>query len=205
MRTQKILLLWVKYQLSIEDENQRQLAIYKVNYGSKIFKDGDNVEKGKKIAEWDPYTLPVIAETPGIVNYMDLVEGTSITETLDDATGISSKSVTDWKSVSKNSELKPSLSRDDSEKLLKIDGNEHILVPDTILSVKDGQKVSAGDVLARLPKETSKTKDITGGLPRVAELPEARRPKDSAIIAENDGVIEFGKEEEETKDFYRIS
>jgi DNA-directed RNA polymerase subunit beta' len=186
-------------QLSIEDENQRQLAIYKVNYGSKIFfKDGDNVEKGKKIAEWDPYTLPVIAETSGIVNYMDLVEGTSITETLDDATGISSKSVTDWKSVSKNSELKPRLTlRDDSGEIIKkADGNEarYYLVPDTILSVKDGQKVSAGDVLARLPKETSKTKDITGGLPRVAELFEARRPKDSAIIAENDGVIEFGKE-----------
>ena len=186
-------------QLSIEDENKRQLAIYKVNYGSKLFyKDGDLVDKGKKIAEWDPYTLPVIAETSGNVNYMDLVEGTSITETLDDATGISSKSVTDWKSVSKNSELKPRLTlRNDKDEIIKkADGNEarYYLVPDTILSVKDGQKVSAGDVLARLPKETSKTKDITGGLPRVAELFEARRPKDSAIIAENDGVIEFGKE-----------
>ena len=186
-------------QLSIEDENNRQLAIYKVNYGSKLFfKDGDIIEKGKKIAEWDPYTLPVIAETSGIVNYMDLVEGTSITETLDDATGISSKSVTDWKSVSKNSELKPRLTlrSDKGEIIKKADGNEarYYLVPDTILSVKDGQKISAGDVLARLPKETSKTKDITGGLPRVAELFEARRPKDSAIIAENDGVIEFGKE-----------
>ncbi len=186
-------------QLSIEDDNKRQLAIYKVNYGSKLFfKDGDSIEKGKKIAEWDPYTLPVIAETSGIVNYMDLVEGTSITETLDDATGISSKSVTDWKSVSKNSELKPRLTlrNDKGEIIKKADGNEarYYLVPDTILSVKDGQKVSAGDVLARLPKETSKTKDITGGLPRVAELFEARRPKDSAIIAENDGVIEFGKE-----------
>ncbi len=186
-------------QLSIEDDNKRQLAIYKVNYGSKLFfKDGDTIDKGKKIAEWDPYTLPVIAETSGNVNYMDLVEGTSITETLDDATGISSKSVTDWKSVSKNSELKPRLTlrSDKGEIIKKADGNEarYYLVPDTILSVKDGQKVSAGDVLARLPKETSKTKDITGGLPRVAELFEARRPKDSAIIAENDGVIEFGKE-----------
>ncbi len=186
-------------QLSIEDENKRQLAIYKVNYGSKLFfKDDDLIEKGKKIAEWDPYTLPVIAETSGIVNYMDLVEGTSLTETLDDATGISSKSVTDWKSLSKNSELKPRLTlrNDKGEIIKKADGNEarYYLVPDTILSVKDGQKVSAGDVLARLPKETSKTKDITGGLPRVAELFEARRPKDSAIIAENDGVIEFGKE-----------
>ena len=186
-------------QLSIEDENGIQLAIYKVNYGSKLFfKDGELIEKGKKIAEWDPYTLPVIAETSGVANYMDLVEGTSLTETLDDATGIAAKSVTDWKSLSKNSELKPriTLRNDKGEIIKKADGNEarYYLVPDSILSIKDGQKVSAGDVLARLPKETSKTKDITGGLPRVAELFEARRPKDSAIIAENDGVIEFGKE-----------
>ena len=186
-------------QLSIEDSNDRQLAIYKVNYGSKLyFKDGDKIEKGKKIAEWDPYTLPVIAETNGIVNYMDLVEGTSLAETMDDATGIASKSVTDWKSLTKNSELKPRITLRDDKGLVikKADNNEarYYLVPDTVLSVKDGQKISAGDVLARLPKETSKTKDITGGLPRVAELFEARRPKDSAIIAENDGTIEFGKE-----------
>jgi DNA-directed RNA polymerase subunit beta' len=186
-------------QLSIEDDQQRQLGIYKVNYGSKLFfKDGDMIEKGKKIAEWDPYTLPVIAETGGIVNYMDLNEGSSLTETLDDATGLSSKSVTDWKSSSKNVDLKPriTLRNDKGEIIKKADGNEarYYLVPDTVLSVKDGQKISAGDVLARLPKETSKTKDITGGLPRVAELFEARKPKDSAIIAENDGVIEFGKE-----------
>ena len=195
----KIIVMGRNTQLSIEDENKRQLAIYKVNYGSKLFlKDGDKVEKGKKIAEWDPYTLPVIAETSGVVNYMDLVEGSSLTETLDDATGISSKSVTDWKSLSKNMELKPRITLRDSngEIIKKADGNEarYYLVPDSILSVKDGQAVSAGDVLARLPKETSKTKDITGGLPRVAELFEARRPKDSAIIAENDGVIQFGKE-----------
>ena len=129
---------------------------------------------------------------------MDLVEGVSLTETLDDATGISARSVTDWKSLSKNSELKPRITLRDKkgEVIKKADGNvaRYYLVPDSILSVKDGQEVSAGDVLARLPKETSKTKDITGGLPRVAELFEARRPKDSAIIAENDGVIEFGKE-----------
>ena len=186
-------------ELSIEGDNGIQLGIYKVIYGSKLFfKDGDQIDKGKKIAEWDPYTLPVIAETSGIVNYMDLVEGTSLTETMDDSTGISSKSVTDWKSLSKNTELKPRLTlrSEKGEVIKKADGNvaRYFLVPDSILSVKDGQKVTAGDVLARLPKETSKTKDITGGLPRVAELFEARKPKDSAIIAENDGVIEFGKE-----------
>jgi len=186
-------------QISIEDENGRQLAIYKIPYGSKLFCDNnENVKKGKRICEWDPYTLPVIAEKSGLVSYMDLVDGISLAETVDDATGISSKSVLDWRSQSKNTELKPRITlRDDKGNVIKkADDNEarYYLVPDSILSVNDGQQVSAGDVLARLPKGSSKTKDITGGLPRVAELFEARKPKDSAIIAENDGSIEFGKE-----------
>ena len=186
-------------QISIEDKNGRQLAIYKVPYGSKLYcENNENVTKGKKICEWDPYTLPVIAEKSGIASYMDLVDGISLAETVDDATGISSKSVLDWRSQSKNTELKPRITlRDEKGNVIKkADDNEarYYLVPDSILSVNDGQNVSAGDVLARLPKGTSKTKDITGGLPRVAELFEARKPKDSAIIAENDGSIEFGKE-----------
>ncbi len=194
-----IIIMGRNTQLSLEDKNGRQLALYKVPYGAKLlFKQDDKVPKSKKICEWDPYTLPVIAETSGIVNYMDLVEGVSLAETTDDATGISVKSVTDWKSQSKNSDLKPriTLRNSEGEVIKKADQNEarYYLVPDSILSVKDGQKISAGDVLARLPKETSKTKDITGGLPRVAELFEARKPKDSAIIAENDGIIQFGKE-----------
>ena len=194
-----IIIMGRNTQLSIEDENGRQLALYKVPYGSKLlFKPDEKISKGKKICEWDPYTLPVISETSGIVNYMDLVDGVSLAETTDDATGIAVKSVIDWKSQSKNSDLKPRITLRDpaGEVIKKADQNEarYYLVPDSILSVKDGQKISAGDVLARLPKETSKTKDITGGLPRVAELFEARRPKDSAIIAENDGTIQFGKE-----------
>jgi len=186
-------------QITIEDDSGRQLAIYKVPYGAKLFCDNnEKVKKDTKICEWDPYTLPVIAEKSGFVNYMDLVDGVSLAEIVDDATGISSKSVLDWRSQSKNTELKPRLTlRDEKGNVVKkADDNEarYYLVPDSILSVNDGQKVSAGDVLARLPKATSKTKDITGGLPRVAELFEARRPKDSAIIAENDGSIEFGKE-----------
>jgi DNA-directed RNA polymerase subunit beta' len=186
-------------QVYIEDENARQLAVYKVPYGAKLFCDtGEDVKKGKKICEWDPYTMPVIAEKSGIASYMDLVEGVSLAETTDDATGIASKSVLDWRSQSKNTELKPRITlRDDKGNVVKkADDNEarYYLVPDSILSVNDSQKVNAGDVLARLPKETSKTKDITGGLPRVAELFEARRPKDSAIIAEDNGTIEFGKE-----------
>ncbi len=186
-------------QLSIEDENGLQKAIYKVPYGSKLFfQNDDKIKKNTKICEWDPYTTPVIAETSGIVNFVDLTDGVSLAETVDDATGISIKTVIDWKTQSKNTDLKPRITlRDEKGNVIKkADDNEarYYLVPDSILSVKDGQKIFAGDVIARLPKETSKTKDITGGLPRVAELFEARKAKDSAIIAENDGKVLFGKE-----------
>ena len=186
-------------EIFIEDEKGLQVANYKVPYGSKIyFKTDDKIKKGDKICEWDPYTTPVIAEKSGVVNFVDLIDGVSIAETVDDATGISTKTVVDWKTQSKNTDLKPRITlRDDKGKVVKkADDNEarYYLVPDSILSAKDGQKISAGDVIARLPKETTKTKDITGGLPRVAELFEARKAKDSAIIAENDGKVLFGKE-----------
>ncbi len=186
-------------QLSIEDENGLQVAVYKVPYGAKLFfQNSDKIKKNDKICEWDPYTTPVIAEKSGIAGYVDLIDGVSLQEITDDATGISSKSVIDWRSQSKNTDLKPRITlRDDKGNVIKkADDNEarYYLVPDSILSVKDGQKIFAGDVIARLPKETSKTKDITGGLPRVAELFEARKAKDSAIIAENDGKVLFGKE-----------
>ncbi len=186
-------------EISIEDENGLQVASYKVPYGSKLFFENEQkVKKGAKICEWDPYTTPVIAEKDGIANYVDLIDGVSIAETVDDATGISTKAVVDWKTQSKNTDLKPRITLRDAKGnvIKKADDNEarYYLVPDSILSVKDGQKITAGDVIARLPKETTKTKDITGGLPRVAELFEARKAKDSAIIAENDGSVIFGKE-----------
>ncbi len=186
-------------QLSIEDENGLQVAVYKVPYGSRVFyQNGDKIKKKTKICEWDPYTTPVIAEKSGIAGYVDLIDEITLQETTDDATGISSKSVIDWRSQSKNTDLKPRITlRDEKGNVIKkADDNEarYYLVPDSILSVKDGQKIFAGDVIARLPKETTKTKDITGGLPRVAELFEARKAKDSAIIAENDGKVLFGKE-----------
>ena len=183
----------------IIEKNGTNVAMYKIPYGSKLFAKPDQpVKKGQKICEWDPYTLPVISETDGIVNFVDLIDGASITDATDEATGISSKVVLDWRGQSKNLDLKPRITlRDSKGKVVKkADDNEarYYLVPETILSVEDGDKVNAGDVLARLPKATSKTKDITGGLPRVAELFEARKPKEGAIIAENDGKIEFGKE-----------
>ena len=187
-------------QLAIEDDKGRQLALYKqVPYGAKLFfQNEEKINKGDKICEWDPHTAPEIAEKNGIANYVDLIDGVSLEETVDDATGISSKTVIDWKSQSKNADLKPRITlRDEKGNVVKkADGNEarYFLVSGTIMSVKDGQKIQAGDVIARKPKETTKTKDITGGLPRVADLFEARKPKESAIIAENDGVVNFGKE-----------
>ena len=273
-------------ELSIEDENGLQVASYKVPYGSKLFfQNDDKVKKGAKICEWDPYTTPVIAETSGNANYMDLVEGVSIAETVDDATGISIKTVVDWKTQSKNTDLKPRITLRDSKGnvIKKADDNEarYYLVPDSILSVKDGQKISKGDticswdpynavilsevkgkvefesiesgitfkeefdeqtghkekvivecrdktknpaivitssgedksynipvgahlsvdkgekvnpgsILSKIPRMIGQSRDITGGLPRVTELFEARNPSNPAVVSEIDGVVTYG-------------
>ncbi len=196
--SKNLIIMGRNIEITLEKDNTI-FASFKVPYGAKLYiKPGDEVKKGQKICDWDPYTVPVIAETSGIANYVDLVDSVSIADKTDDTTGISSKIVLDWRSQSKNLDLKPRITlRDSKEKVvLKADGNEarYYLSPETVLSIADGDKVNAGDVLARLPKATSKTKDITGGLPRVAELFEARKPKDGAIIAESDGEIIFGKE-----------
>jgi DNA-directed RNA polymerase subunit beta' len=150
------------------------------------------------LAEWDPYTLPIITEKNGTVTYMDMIEGLSMDERVDDATGIASKVVIDWKSQPKGADLKPRITlRDKKGKVVMIDKDmeaRYFLSVDAILSVEVGQEVHAGDVLARIPKESAKTRDITGGLPRVAELFEARKPKDFAIISEIEGRVEFGKD-----------
>jgi DNA-directed RNA polymerase subunit beta' len=186
-------------ELALLDEAGREKARHRVPYGAKILADdGKNVTKGQRLAEWDPYTIPIITERDGIANYLDLVEGVSMREVVDEATGISSKVVIDWKQQSKGGDLKPRvLLRDASGNPLTLaNGMEarYFMSVDAILSVENGAEVRAGDVLARIPRESSKTRDITGGLPRVAELFEARRPKDFAIIADCDGRIEFGKD-----------
>ena len=132
-------------QLSIEDDHGRQLAIYKVNYGSKLFfKDGENIQKGKKIAEWDPYTLPVIAETSGIANYMDLIEGKSFTETFDDATGLTSKQLL-GSHQKQRLKTQNHTRNEKGDVIKKADGNEaRYSNVDTILSVKDGQYTRSG-------------------------------------------------------------
>lgn len=181
------------------DANGRERARHKVPYGARLVADeGGKVKKGQRIAEWDPYTRPIITEREGLVHYRDLVEGVSVREATDESTGISYKVVSDWKQNPKGSELRPRITlRDDKgEVLTLVSGAEarYYLSADAILSVEDGAQVHAGDVLARIPVEGTKTRDITGGLPRVAELFEARRPKDHAVIAEIDGRVEFGKD-----------
>ena len=181
------------------DANGRERARHRLPYGAKLLVDeGAQVTRTQRIAEWDPYTLPIITEREGIAHYVDLVEGVSMREVLDEATGISSRVVTDWRQQTRGADLKPriTLRTEDGEVLQLANGLEarYFLSVDAILSVQNGHKVRAGDVLARIPRESSKTRDITGGLPRVAELFEARKPKDFAIIAEHDGRVEFGRD-----------
>ncbi len=167
-----------------------------IPFGSKIVvSDGEEVEINKLLAEWDPYTLPIIAEKNGYVKYIDLKQGISFRESIDETTGISSKIVIDWSQNQKSKNFKPAINISETlsdEENLSF--SNYPMSIDSILSVEDGQEVTAGQVIARIPKESSKTKDITGGLPRVAELFEARKPKDPAIMCEIDGKISFGKD-----------
>ncbi len=186
-------------EMALLDEAGREKARHRVPYGAKILADeGKTVEKGQRLAEWDPYTIPIITEKNGIAGYVDLVEGVSMREVVDEATGISSKVVIDWKQQAKGGDLKPRIMLKGAKgrTLTLANGMEarYFMSVDAILSVENGAEVKAGDVLARIPRESSKTRDITGGLPRVAELFEARKPKDFAIISEIDGRIEFGKD-----------
>jgi len=185
--------------LIIRDDSGEERASHKLGYGTKLFvKEGAKVTRGDKLFEWDPYTLPIIAEKTGQVKYVDLVSGIAVRDETDDATGMTQKIVMDWRAAPKGNELKPEiiLVDTDGEPVRNEAGNPvtYPMSVDAILSVEEGQDIKAGDVVARIPREGAKTKDITGGLPRVAELFEARRPKDHAIIAECDGYVRFGKD-----------
>ncbi|MFV0492754.1 MAG: DNA-directed RNA polymerase subunit beta', partial [Pseudorhodobacter sp.] len=187
-------------QIAILDDAGQERASHKVSYGAKVHvKDGQAIKRGTKLFEWDPYTLPIIAEKAGVARFVDLVSGISVREDTDDATGMTQKIVSDWRSAPKGNELKPEVIVMDpaTGEPVRGEGGNPISYPmsvDAILSVEDGQEIRPGDVVARIPREGAKTKDITGGLPRVAELFEARRPKDNAIIAEADGYVRFGKD-----------
>src|SRR5471032_3112118 len=186
-------------ELVLIDANQRERAKHRVPYGARLLVDNDaQVTKGQKLAEWDPYTLPIITEKAGKAVYVDLVEGTSMREVIDDSTGISNRVVVDWKSQARGGDLRPRIAIHgaDGNPIMLANGQEarYLLSLDSVLSVENGQEVHAGDILARIPREGGKNRDITGGLPRVAELFEARKPKDFAIICDVSGHIEFGKD-----------
>jgi DNA-directed RNA polymerase subunit beta' len=187
-------------QVAILDPKGAERASYRITYGARLkVDDGANVKRGDRLAEWNPNAIPVLTEVEGTVRYEELVSGISLKEVADEKTGVSNKVVMDSRgSGSRGNELRPSIVIvDKSNKPIKLpSGGEarYGLSVDAILSVEDGATVRAGDVLARLPTEGAKTRDITGGLPRVAELFEARKPKEAAVLAEDDGFVEFGKD-----------
>ena len=178
-------------EITLVDKNGAEIHRYKLPYGAIInHKHNSDIKKGEHLAEWDPYNIPVIAEATGVIKYNDLSENVSLREKIEESTGVSTKIVMDWKQYSKQ-DLKPRLSVEDgTQNPLK----EYALSIGTIIGISNGDEVKTGDVIARIPKESSKTRDITGGLPRVAELFEARKPKNAAIMSEVDGKIEFGKD-----------
>ncbi|MFZ1469442.1 MAG: DNA-directed RNA polymerase subunit beta' [Paracoccaceae bacterium] len=186
--------------IAIIDDAGQERAVHKLTYGTKLHvKDGAQVKRANKLFEWDPFTLPIIAEKTGVARFKDLVSGISVREDTDEATGMTQKIVNDWRSAPKGNDLKPEIIVMDpatGEPVRNEAGApiSYSMSVDAILSVEDGQELRPGDVVARIPREGAKTKDITGGLPRVAELFEARRPKDHAIIAEADGYVRFGKD-----------
>lgn len=183
-------------EISILDDNGREREKYPIIYGAKMLvNDGDKVEKGKLIAEWDPYSTPIITEASGQIKFEDIEEGLTMQEQVDPVTGLSHKVIVDSKASDKRPKV---LVRDEQGKVQKIEGTSRVaryMIPvGANIVVPDGEQVHAGDVIAKIHRETTKTKDITGGLPRVAELFEARKPKDAAIIAEIDGIVSFGKD-----------
>lgn len=189
-------------ELAIIDDTGRERERYGVIYGAKLtVKEGSRVQSGQTIAEWDPWAMPVVTEVAGRVKFGDVVEGVTMSEQLDELTGFSRKVITE----SKDADLRPRITiKDEHGQTMKLKGSRGASsatdVPATYslpvganITVTENAIVDAGDIIAKIPRETTKTKDITGGLPRVAELFEARKPKEHAVISEIDGVVSFGK------------
>jgi DNA-directed RNA polymerase subunit beta' len=183
-------------EIAILDENKRERRRYSVIYGAKLkVKDGQKVKEGDMLAEWDPYSIPVLTEVSGRVKFGDIIEGATMQEQVDEFTGLSRKVITE----SKDAELRPRISiKDEKGKTLNLPGSasqaRYLLPVGANIFVSEGDMVEAGDIIVKIQRETTKTKDITGGLPRVAELFEARKPKEFAMISDIDGMVEFGKD-----------
>ncbi len=183
----------------VEGPDGSERAVHRIQYGARLkVDDGDKIKRGQRIAEWDPYTRPILTEIDGTVAFEDLVEGASMTETIDEATGIAKRLVMDWRLNQRSVTLKPAIVIKSADgkigKLLRGGEARYALPVDSIIGVDPGTQIRAGDIIARISMDSAKTRDITGGLPRVAELFEARRPKDHAIIAESSGTVQFGRD-----------
>ncbi|MBL9044811.1 MAG: DNA-directed RNA polymerase subunit beta' [Myxococcales bacterium] len=183
-------------ELVIVDDAGRERERYALTYGAKLYvREGQKVEPKKLLSEWDAFSLPILTEVSGLIKYGDILDGVTMQEQLDEHTGLSRKVIIE----SKDADTRPRITiKDDSGKTKKIPGTSqearYFLPVGANISVQDGERVEAGDIIARIPRETVKTKDITGGLPRVAELFEARKPKEHSVISEIDGVVSFGKD-----------
>ena len=183
-------------EIAILDDNGRERRRYSVIYGAKLrVKDGQKVKEGEILAEWDPYAIPVLTEVSGRVKFGDIIEGATMQEQVDEFTGLSRKVITE----SKDADLRPRISiKDEKGRTMNLAGSasqaRYLLPVGANIFISEGDMVEAGDVIVKIPRETTKTKDITGGLPRVAELFEARKPKEYALISDIDGMVEFGKD-----------
>jgi len=183
-------------ELVLVDEIGREREHYGLQYGARLLiAEGDRVKGGQLLAEWDPFSMPIVTEVAGIVKFGDIVDGVTMQEALDEVTGLSRKTVIE----SKDADSRPRITIKDADgntvKLPSSDNEARYFLPvGANIFVNDGDYIEAGDIVAKIPRETTKTKDITGGLPRVAELFEARKPKDHAVITEIDGVVHFGKD-----------
>ncbi|HMK36693.1 MAG TPA: DNA-directed RNA polymerase subunit beta', partial [Desulfomonilaceae bacterium] len=182
--------------IAVTDEKGRERERNKVIYGARLrVQDAETVNRETLLAEWDPYTIPIITEVGGRVKFGDVIEGLTMSEQVDEVTGLSRKVIVEYKD--RDAEIRPRVSiKDEHGRTTKIGDSEarYLLPVGANIMVKEGEEVHAGDVIAKIPRETTKTKDITGGLPRVAELFEARKPKEFAIISEIDGIVSFGKD-----------
>ena len=187
-------------ELIVQDDQGRNRERYKLPFGAVLsVHDGSKVKSGAVVAHWDPHTHPIITEVAGKVTFSDLIDGVTVNKQTDELTGLSTYVVLDAKHRAGAKDIRPVITLVDGKgKPVAIPGTEipakYMLPPGAIITVEDGAKVGVGDVLARIPQESIKTRDITGGLPRVAELFEARKPKDFAILAETSGVVSFGKD-----------
>jgi len=183
-------------EVHVLDEQQRSRGKYIVSYGAHLkVSDNSSIKKGQLIAEWDPFSIPILAEVDGTIKFDDITEGKTMQEQVDEVTGLSRKIIVEFK----GGDLRPRVSIKDSKgKTAKLgDSNavaRYLLSVGVNLVISEGDQVKAGDIIAKIPRETTKTKDITGGLPRVAELFEARKPKDFAVISEISGVVSYGKD-----------